>query len=65
MPVQFLADDEAAVFGKYSGAPSQAELERAFFLDDADKELIAKCRGAHNRLGLPCSWRRSVGWARS
>jgi hypothetical protein len=52
VPVEFLADDEAAVFGKYPGAPSRAELERAFFLDDADKELIAKCRGAHNRLGF-------------
>jgi len=52
VPVEFVADDEAAVFGKYSGAPSRAELERAFFLDDADKELIAKCRGAHNRLGF-------------
>jgi TnpA family transposase len=52
VPVEFLADDEAAVYGRYTGAPSRAGLERAFFLDDADKELIAKRRGAHNRLGF-------------
>lgn len=34
------------------GPPSRAELERFFFLDDADRELIAKRRGEANRLGF-------------
>ncbi|TLP60680.1 DUF4158 domain-containing protein [Microbispora triticiradicis] len=52
MPVEFLSDSEAAAYGRYSGAPSQAELERFFFLDDADRTLIAERRGAHARLGF-------------
>jgi hypothetical protein len=29
--VKFLTDEEAASYGRYNGAPSRAELERAFF----------------------------------
>lgn len=28
MPVELLTDDEAAAYGRYAGAPSQADLER-------------------------------------
>lgn len=52
MPVEFLTDEQAAAYAAYSGAPSRAELERFFFLDDADRELIEGKRRAHNRLGF-------------
>jgi hypothetical protein len=32
--------------------PEQAVLERFFFLDDADRDLVAVKRGDHNRLGF-------------
>lgn len=52
MPVEFLTDEEAGAYGQFTDAPSRAELERVFFLDDVDKTLIAKRRGDHNRLGF-------------
>ncbi|MDP9869875.1 MULTISPECIES: DUF4158 domain-containing protein [Streptosporangium] len=52
MPVEFLTDEQAAAYGRFTRVPTQAELERFFFLDDADRKLIAKRRGEHNRLGF-------------
>lgn len=53
MPVEFLTDEQAARFGRFADQiPSQAELERFFFLDDADHTLVERRRGAHNRLGF-------------
>jgi TnpA family transposase len=51
MPVDFLSDGEAARYGRFAGAPGRVELEKLFFLDNADKALIRKKRGPHNRLG--------------
>jgi hypothetical protein len=52
MPVEFLTDDEAAAYGRYTGPPSQADLDRVFFLDDADLELVGRHRGEHMRAGF-------------
>ncbi|MFF1921347.1 Tn3 family transposase [Streptomyces sp. NPDC058221] len=52
MPVEFLTDAQAAAYAAYNGAPSRTELERFFFLDDADRELIEGRRRSHNRLGF-------------
>ena len=61
MPVEFLTDAEAHAYGRFSGPPSRPELERAFFLDDLDKELVARRRGDHNRLGFALQL-TSVRW---
>ncbi|WP_031086334.1 Tn3 family transposase [Streptomyces sp. NRRL S-1831] len=52
MPVEFLTVEQAAKYAAYDGAPSRTELERFFFLDDADRALIEPKRRAHNRLGF-------------
>jgi Domain of unknown function (DUF4158)/Tn3 transposase DDE domain len=52
MPVEFLTDDEAAVYGRYAGSPSQADLERVFFLDDEDMDLVGQRRGEHMKVGF-------------
>src|SRR5437773_1298353 len=52
MPVEFLTDDEAAACGRYAGSPSQADLERVFFLDDEDMDLVGQRRGEHMKAGF-------------
>ncbi len=52
MPVEFLTDDEAAAYGRYAGAPSQADMERVFFLDDEDRKLVDLRRGDHTKAGF-------------
>lgn len=44
--------EREAAYGRFVGTPSRAELERFFFLDDADKRLVAKRRGDRNRVGF-------------
>lgn len=52
MPAEFLTDDEAAAYGRSAGAPSQADLERVFFLDDDDRALVGRHRGEHMPVAL-------------
>ncbi|MBC9713484.1 Tn3 family transposase [Streptomyces sp. TRM66268-LWL] len=52
MPVEFLTDVQAAAYAAFDGAPSRTELERFFFLDDADREMVEGKRRSHNRLGF-------------
>src|SRR5690348_8430061 len=56
MPVKFLADEEAAVFGCYAGPPTRAELDRMFYLDDEDLRLIAKRRGDRGFTATAVDW---------
>jgi hypothetical protein len=50
--VKFLSDDQVAAYGRFAGPPERVEPERFFFLDDADRVLVARRRGDHNRLGF-------------
>jgi uncharacterized protein DUF4158 len=50
--VEFLSDHDAVALGRYGESVPQADLERFFFLDDAERELVTGLRGDHNRLGF-------------
>ncbi len=52
MPVEFLTDVQAAAYGRYTGPPSRAELDRYFHLDGKALGLIWPKRRPHNRLGF-------------
>nr|WSU78882.1 DUF4158 domain-containing protein [Streptomyces anulatus] len=50
--MEFLTDEQAASYGAFKEIPTRPELERFFFLDDADRDLIALRRADSHRLGL-------------
>ncbi|MGJ5895784.1 Tn3 family transposase [Streptomyces sp. V2] len=52
MPVEFLSDEQAEAYGAFAEVPTRPELERFFFLDDADRDLIALRRSDGHRLGM-------------
>ncbi|WP_248761245.1 Tn3 family transposase [Pseudarthrobacter sp. SSS035] len=53
MAGEYLTAAEEAAYGRYAlEAPDRSVLERFFFLDDFDHQLVAKRRGDYNRLGF-------------
>ncbi|MEU5547952.1 DUF4158 domain-containing protein, partial [Streptomyces sioyaensis] len=63
MAVEFLTDEQAARYGSFHEAPSRAELERYFFLDDADREAVqAKRRTEPFRLLCRSVVSHQRGW---
>lgn len=52
MPVEFLTDEQAEAYGKFAEEPTKPELERFFFLNDVDRDLIALRRTQHHQLGF-------------
>ncbi|MGP3920991.1 Tn3 family transposase [Nonomuraea sp. 10N515B] len=52
MPVEFLTDEQAAAYGTFAEVPMRSELERFFYLDDVDRDLIALRRTRSHQLGF-------------
>ncbi len=52
MPVEFLSDDQVVAYGRFTGAMAAGEVERFFYLDDSDRNLVARRRSDHHRLGF-------------
>ena len=51
MPVNFLTDEQNQTYARYPDELSQEQLDKYFYLDDKDKELINACRRDYNKLG--------------
>nr|WP_237526082.1 DUF4158 domain-containing protein [Streptomyces sp. SID4923] len=52
VPVEFLSDEQAEAYGTFAEEPTRPELKQFFFLDDVDRDLIARRRSAHHQLGF-------------
>ena len=51
MPVNFLTDEQNQTYACYPDNLSQEQLDKYFYLDDKDRELINACRRDYNKLG--------------
>ncbi|OGT51637.1 MAG: hypothetical protein A3F17_01205 [Gammaproteobacteria bacterium RIFCSPHIGHO2_12_FULL_41_15] len=51
MPVDFLTDEQYQFYAKYPATLTKEQLNKYFYLDDKDKELINACRRDYNQLG--------------
>lgn len=52
MSLEFLSTEQVAGFGRFTGVPSQAELDRCCVLSDTDVERVLQRRRSQNRLGF-------------
>lgn len=52
MPVELLTDEQVAAYGSFPEMPTRPELERSFFPDADDRDLIALRRSDGHRLGM-------------
>jgi hypothetical protein len=57
MPAEFLSDEQRAAYGSFEELPSLSDLEKFFFLDAFDRNVIARSRQDAHRLG----WRSRSG----
>ena len=51
VPVEFLSDEQAAAYGRFLGEPAREQLERFFWLNDADLARIGRRRRDATALG--------------
>ncbi|MEV0236430.1 DUF4158 domain-containing protein [Nonomuraea sp. NPDC050786] len=51
MPVGLLSDDQVRAYTAFEELPSLSDLEKFFFLDAFDRDVIAKSRQDSHRLG--------------
>lgn len=52
MPAEFLSDEQRAAYTSFVELPTQSELEKFFFLDAFDRDVIARSRADSHRLGV-------------
>jgi hypothetical protein len=52
MPAEFLSDEQRTAYAGFGEMPSLPDMEKFFFLDAFDREVIARSRQDSHRLGV-------------
>src|ERR1700759_2311621 len=52
MPAEFLSVEQRVAYGSFDELPTMSDLEKFFFLDAFDREVIARSRSDSHRLGV-------------